>query len=415
MSINWPYEVWVGSDILSFSFEVPYSLVAVFTEGDRIPSRPQEEDNEDRSDYRYEATVKTIRDRLQIMGYTSDRWRAELELFRQQQLEEIEEQIAKKEGRGRSASKQKRLALIIEHSLSERWIDTLTAMLSDGWGWCRRQRRSSALEKAMTDWGYGPIQMPFTDERCLLRALSDLHDDTDLVQFEFGPAISEEDVDPNTDFTRVSAATLLDGARAVEKIIVLTEGKTDTRILEQSFNRLYPHLKHMFTFFDHAAFRSGGAASELERLARGFAGAGISNRTVVLFDNDTAGIAASRRLMDAQLPANFRVLTLPELDPAKAYPTLGPTGAALTNINGSACSIELYCGPTALTGEEGSLSPIQWTGYDRALKRYQGEPMDKEKIQERFFGVLDRSSDPLNDVELASIRDVLRSIMRIDW
>ena len=119
--------------------------------------------------------------------------------------------------------------------------------------------------------------------------------------------------------------------------------------------------------------------------------------------------------MDAQLTANFRVLTLPELEPAKAYPTLGPTGAALANINGSACGIELYCGPTALTGEEGSFSPIQWTGYDRALKRYQGEPMDKEKIQERFFGVLDRSSDPLNDVELASIRDVLRSIMRIDW
>jgi HEPN/Toprim N-terminal domain 1 len=416
MSINWPYEVWVGSDILSFSFEVPYALVAVFNEEDRISLRPQEEDDdEDRSDYRYEATVKTIRDRLQIMGYTSDRWRAELELFRQQQLEEIEEQIAKKEGRGQSASKWKRMALVIEHSLSERWINTLTAMLSDGWGWCRRQRRSFALAKAMTDGDYGPIQMPFTDERCLLRALADLHDDTDLVQFEFGPAVSEEDVDPNTDFTRVSASALLDGARAVEKIIVLTEGKTDTRILEQSFDRLYPHLKHMFTFFDHAAFRSGGGASELERLARGFAGAGISNRTVVLFDNDTSGFAASRRLMDAQLPANFRVLTLPELDVAKAYPTLGPTGAALTNINGSACSIELYCGPTALIGEEGSLSPIQWTGYDRALKRYQGEPMGKEKIQERFFGVLDRSSDPLNDIELASIRDVLQSIMRIDW
>lgn len=28
--------------------------------------------------------------------------------------------------------------------------------------------------------------MPFTDERCLLRALVDLHDDTDIVQFDFG-------------------------------------------------------------------------------------------------------------------------------------------------------------------------------------------------------------------------------------
>jgi hypothetical protein len=127
----------------------------------------------------------------------------------------------------------------------------------------------------------------------------------------------------------------------------------------------------MFTFFDHAPFKSGGGAGELERLAR----AGISNRTVVLFDNDTAGFAAAQRLTDAQLPANFKILTLPELEFANAYPTVGPTGAALANINGSACGIELYCGPVALTGEEGSLSPIQWTGYDRALRRYQGEPL----------------------------------------
>jgi len=41
--------------------------------------------------------------------------------------------------------------------------------------------------------------------------------------------------------------------------------------------------------------------------------------------------------------------------------------------------------------------------------------MDKDKIQERFFEVLDRSSDPVNDVELASIKKVLQSIMQIDW
>ena len=171
----------------------------------------------------------------------------------------------------------------------------------------------------------------------------------------------------------------------------------------------------MFTFFDHAAFKSGGGAGELERLARGFAGAGISNRVVVLFDNDTAGFAAARRHTEAQLPANFRIVTLPELESAKAYPTLSPTGGAPANINGSACGIELYCGPTALTGKDGSLSPIQWTGYDRALKRYQGEPMDKDEIHQRFFRVLNQSSDPVNDLELAWIRQVLQTIMRIDW
>jgi hypothetical protein len=416
MSIYWPYEVFVGSDVVAFSFELPNTLVAVFTESDRVPSLAQEEQDDEYSpEYRYENTVMTIRDRLEIMGYTSARWRAELELFRREQMEEIQEQIAEEEDRGQSASKSKRIAVVIENSPPERWINALTAMLSDGWGWCPREGRSFVLAKAMTDGEYGPIRLPFTDERCLLRALVDLHDDTDLVHFDFGSAVSDENADPNAHFTLQAISALSEGARTVEKIIVLTEGRTDTRILERSFDRLYPHLTHMFTFFDHRAFKSGGGAGELERLARGFAGAGISNRTVVLFDNDTAGLAAAQRLTDAQLPANFRILTLPELEFAKAYPTLGPTGAALANINGSACGIELYCGPAALTGEEGSLRPIQWTGYDRALKRYQGEPMDKDKIQERFFEVLDRSSDPHNDVELASIKQVLQFIMRIDW
>jgi HEPN/Toprim N-terminal domain 1 len=415
MSTYWPYEVFVGSDVLAFSFELPEALVAVFIESDRIPSLPQEKQDDDHLPvHRYEATVKTIRDRLEIMGYTSARWRMELELFRQEQIEEIRD-LAEEEDRRQSALTLKRAAMVIEHSPPERWINTLTAMISDGWGWRRPEGRSFVLAKAMTDGESGPIQMPFTDGRCLLRALVDSRDDTDLVHFDFGSAVWDESVDPNTQFTLQAASTLLEGARTVEKIIVLTEGKADTRILERSFGRLYPHLAHMFSFLDHAAFKSEGGASVLERLARGFAGAGISNRTVVLFDNDTAGFAAVQRLKDAQLPANFRILTLPELEFAKAYPTFGPTGAALANINGSACGIELYCGPTALAGEEGSLSPIQWTGYDRALKRYQGEAMDKGKIQERFFEVLDRSSDPVNDVELASIKQVLQSIMQIGW
>jgi hypothetical protein len=174
-----------------------------------------------------------IRDRLEIMGYnTSVRWRAELEAFRQEQMEQIQEQIAEEEDGGHSASKSKRIAMVIEHSLPERWINTLIAMLSDGWGWCARIGRSFSLAKGMTDGECGPIQMPFTDERCLLRAVVDVHDDTDLIQFDFGAAVWNENADPNTQFTVQAASALLEGARTVEKIIVLTEGKTDTRILE---------------------------------------------------------------------------------------------------------------------------------------------------------------------------------------
>jgi hypothetical protein len=49
------------------------------------------------------------------------------------------------------------------------------------------------------------------------------------------------------------------------------------------------------------------------------------------------------------------------------------------------------------------------------MKRYQGEPLEKEKIKGRFSEVLERSSDPQTDPELNSIRLVLQSVMRIKW
>lgn len=412
--ILYPYEVFVGSDILDFSFELPDSLVSVFTEDDRVPSIPEEEQDDDLTEYRYEAAVEVIRDRLEIMGYTSAQWHEELEEFRQVKLAETEELITEAANEGRPPLRALRTASILERSTPERWINTLMAMLWNRWGG-RPCARAWALEKALSDGEYGPIQIPFGDTRSLLRAAIDLHEDTDKVRFAFNNAVWNEHVDPTTAFTQNAKTRLLGRAQAVEKVVVLTEGKADSRLLHASLERLYPHLKHMYSFLDHSAFKAQGGTGELERLARGFAGAGISNRIVVLFDNDAAGAAAAQRLGKAELPGNFRILILPELEMARSYPTIGPTGPAVADINGRACGIELYCGRKALTGEDGELCPVQWTGYDSGMKRYQGEPLEKEEIKERFYEILEHSPDLRTDPELSSIRLILHSIMQIQW
>jgi hypothetical protein len=413
MSTYFPYEIYVGSDILAYSFELPANLVAVFTEGDKVSIHPEQERDDDHSPkYCYEATAKTVRERLELMGYTSDRWRDELEIFREEQLEELQAQIYGHEEIGNHPRSLKLSAAVVKNSPAERWIKTLTALIADGWGWAPREGRSAVLAKSMTDGEYGPIQMPLSDQRCLLRAMVDMSEDADSVTFDFGTAVWNQNVDPETQFTFQAISTLREDAQAVEKIIILTEGKSDARILGRSLERIYPHLSHMFSFFDHALFKSAGGAGELERLARGFAGAGISNLTIVLFDNDTAGISAAERLTRAQLPENFRILNLPDFELAERYPTIGPTGAAVANINGSACGIELYCGPAALTGDDGELVPIQWTGFDQAMKRYQGEPIDKVGIQQRFLRILEEASDPASNPELATMKRVLSHILR---
>ena len=66
-----------------------------------------------------------------------------------------------------------------------------------------------------------------------------------------------------------------------------------------------------------------------------------------------AGIVQIRKARNMTLPSNFRVLQLPHLAWAEAYPTLGPTGLIDANINGLASSIELYLGKSALTDRSG--------------------------------------------------------------
>jgi hypothetical protein len=114
-------------------------------------------------------------------------------------------------------------------------------------------------------------------------------------------------------------------------------------------------------------------------------------------------------------PRHYQGLILPYLKSAEVYPTIGPTGDAPANVNGSACGIELYCGPKALTGDDGNPCLVQWKGYMDGMKRYQGEPLDKEGIKERFLTALRQSATPRTDPELEDMRLVLKALTEVQW
>lgn len=82
-------------------------------------------------------------------------------------------------------------------------------------------------------------------------------------------------------------------------------------------------------------------------------------------------------LSRAALPPNIRVIQYPELDLAKAYPTLGapiadgePSSSAVADVNGLAASIELYLGRDVLIRADGGLRPVQWKAFVPAVGRY---------------------------------------------
>lgn len=168
-----------------------------------------------------------------------------------------------------------------------------------------------------------------------------------------------------------------------EKIIVLTEGKTDVEFISLSLQQLFPHLREYYHFIDFDEYKVESNASALVKLMISLAASNIKHPIIALFDNDTTGLMEMKKLTKIKLPNNFRVLKYPDINLAKKYPTIGPTGIKKMNINGLACGIEMYFGIDILT-KESELIPIHWKAFNEKEKKYQGEVSEKNYVQEEF-------------------------------
>lgn len=168
-------------------------------------------------------------------------------------------------------------------------------------------------------------------------------------------------------------------------LIVLTEGRTDSEFIGAAVHVLYPYLSDLIKFLEWER-RPEGGVSALKRMTISFGAAGVANRIVAIFDNDTAAADVLRSLDLTSLPANIRVLRYPDLDLARHYPTLrSPEGSMdVSDVNGLAGSIELYLGRDVLELDGGSLCPVQWKSFINGMQRYQGEITHKRKIQDAF-------------------------------
>ncbi|WP_213011792.1 hypothetical protein [Paractinoplanes toevensis] len=202
-------------------------------------------------------------------------------------------------------------------------------------------------------------------------------------------------------------------------IVVLTEGRTDAEFLAAGLSILYPHVVDLIKFLDFEQKNDGGAGA-LVRLVKSFAAAGIANRTVAIFDNDSAAADALRSLDLRRLPPTIRVLRYPDISLAESYPTIGPPslehpggGTFLANVNGLAGSIELYLGRDVLSDDDGALMPVQWSSLISAVGSYQGEVVNKVDVHRRFR---EKAAAAVKNPSIAAkqdwsgVRNVLRKI-----
>lgn len=199
----------------------------------------------------------------------------------------------------------------------------------------------------------------------------------------------------------------------LKKIIVITEGETDRWVLKRSLRLLYPHLFEYFHFLDFKETKVEGGAGHLANIVKAFAAAGIINKIIAIFDNDTAAESAIRGLSTGRLPKNIVIRKYPPLALADNYPTQGPTGITCMNVNGLAGSIELYLGRDILQNPDSSLMPVQWKGFDSKLNKYQGEIINKFDLQSKFKQKLSVcESEPLRipEFDWTGIRSILNEI-----
>ena len=171
--------------------------------------------------------------------------------------------------------------------------------------------------------------------------------------------------------------------------IIIAEGVNDFKVLDCSLGIIYPELVDNITFLDIEGYKVEGGAGAAVKMIKSFAGAGIKNRILALLDNDTGALSALRSVKNKpfKLPANLKIVQYPNIKICEKYPTVGPQGEVVMDVNGLAGSIEMYLGKEVLTND-GELEKIMWTSYMDDVQKYQGELINKKDVNKRFDEII---------------------------
>ncbi|HEY0779859.1 MAG TPA: HEPN/Toprim-associated domain-containing protein, partial [Gemmatirosa sp.] len=351
----------------------------------REPSGPGDAHEEPYEVVEYVAPASAVRNRLELMGFTLQATRRAFEVA--VQAEQQAHAVFTSTVMLAPVSEFVEDAAVLAGLSVEQWMAGLREIRDRGLAPTSRRDPQlapfSPLLRYMLgghlDGWYG---FPSADVRHVIRLAVEVSPEDDLV-YDLTELVRGGYSDSTDDLIGHADALITADFETTRRVVVLTEGATDQWILERSLRVLYPHLANYYTFMDFGGARVAGGAGALAGMVKAFVGAGILNRVVALFDNDTAGAAALGTLTPIRMPPNIVALQYPPLRLARQYPTVGPGGRAEMDVNGLAGSIELYLGPDVLS-DGGELAPVHWKGYDEKLRRYQGEVVGKRDILERF-------------------------------
>lgn len=165
-----------------------------------------------------------------------------------------------------------------------------------------------------------------------------------------------------------------------EKILIVTEGSSDTEIIKKCIELLYSDVADFFDFIDMEQNYPFTGTGNLKNFVKGLSKINILNKILVILDNDTAGISVYNDIKRIDLPNNLNVITLPNYKDFDNFKCKGPQGDSLENINGKAVSIECFLDHSSIDDE----IYVRWTGFNDKLMQYQGNIEPKNLLIKSF-------------------------------
>ncbi|ROR29194.1 hypothetical protein EDD66_103129 [Mobilisporobacter senegalensis] len=165
-----------------------------------------------------------------------------------------------------------------------------------------------------------------------------------------------------------------------KRILIVTEGSSDSFVLRKSIDQLYPDISDFFDFVDMNENYPFTGTGNLYNFCMGLCRISIQNNIIVIFDNDTAGLEKYHQSLSIPKPDSLVITKLPDYPEFSSVCTIGPQGSSTEDINGRAVAIECF-----LDFDSVQKPPcIRWTTYNKNEKQYQGELECKDEYVRAF-------------------------------